>query len=204
MEPVFKDISDHSVYAIWRNDLSLKELEALINEEIPTELANYHPHKKAEYLASRILMNKLCKYSNVSYGGIRKDEHGKPHLKSESDFISISHSYPYIACMLDKQKHCGIDIELPRPQLLRIKRKFLSEQELAQVGEDLKLLCQYWSAKEALYKIHGRKSLAFSENIFIEQKTSNSFKGVIKKDNLFETHSLISDKIDNYFLVYNL
>ncbi|MFT7034873.1 MAG: 4'-phosphopantetheinyl transferase [Cyclobacteriaceae bacterium] len=204
MEPVFKDISDHSAYAIWCNDLSLEELEVDIYEEIPAELANYHPHKKAEYLASRILMNKLCEYMNVGYGGIRKDEHGKPHLQSESVFISISHSYPYIICMLDKQKHCGIDIELPRPQLLRIKHKFLNEQEQGQVGEDLELLCQYWSAKEALYKIHGRKSLAFSENIVVEQETSGSFTGTIKKNELFETHSLISEKIDNYFLVYNL
>lgn len=204
MEPVFKDISHHSAYAIWCNDLSLEDLEANIHEETPEKLAHYHPHKRIEYLASRILMKKLCAYMNVAYGGIRKDEHGKPHLLSESGFISISHSYPYIVCMLDRQKHCGIDIEIPRPQLLRIKHKFLDEQEQKQVGEDLELLCQYWSAKEALYKIHGRKSLVFSENILVEQKTSNSFTGIIKKNNLFDTHSLISEKIDNYFLVYNV
>lgn len=203
MDPIFKDISDHSAYALWHNDLSLDELIAQFNENIPAEIVNYHPHKKAEYLGSRLLMSKLCEYMNVSYDGIRKDNHGKPHLRPESAFISISHSYPYIVCMLDKRKHCGVDIEIPRHQLLRIKHKFLNKQEQEYVGEDLDLLCQYWSVKEALYKIHGRKTLAFSKNILVEKSTSNSFIGTIEINEFYESHSLISEKVDDYFLVYN-
>ena len=203
MNPVFNYISDHAWYAIWHSDLSASDLEKDFGEKLPAEIMNYHPAKKIEYLASRILMRKLCEYADIPYNGIVKDENGKPHLMSSPYFISISHSYPYVVCMLDKNNHCGIDIEAPRIQLLKIKHKFLNQHELLETGEDLHLLSQYWSAKEALYKIHGKKNLIFSEEIHVEQKSSNGFLGTINTKACQETYSLVSKKIDEHFIVYN-
>ena len=51
--------------------------------------------------------------------------------------------------------------ERPREKLLRIRDRFLNNDEAATVGADLDLLCRYWAGKEVLYKIYGRKNVTF-------------------------------------------
>tara|TARA_R110000868_G_scaffold33983_2_gene123027 strand:- start:493 stop:1107 length:615 start_codon:yes stop_codon:yes gene_type:complete len=204
LNPTFRNISNHAAYAIWRVSASEETLYPMLDEDIPNEIEKYHPHKKIEFLASRILMKKLCEFLDVSYNGIWKDECGKPHLENSQCHISISHSYPYVVCMVDQQQPCGIDIEAPREKLLRIKHKFLSQEEQNQVAIKIDLLCQYWCAKEALYKLYGRKKLSFSKDIYIEQLTENMLTGNIQIGEKLDRFKLKSELIDGHYLVYNI
>lgn len=204
MNPAFRNISNHSAYAIWRVSDSVETLYLLLEEDAPVEIEKYHPNKKIEFLASRILMRRLCEYLKVPYQGMWKDECGKPHLLKSQCHISISHSYPYVVCMVDQQQPCGIDIEAPREKLIRIKNKFLNHSEQIVLERNIDLLCQYWCAKESLYKLYGRKNLSFAKDININMVADNMLKGTIQNGKKLDTYKLQSEYIDGHYLVYNI
>lgn len=175
-----------------------------ILEQDHTDLDHLHPKKRLEFLASRQLIQQMCKELNIAYQGIEKDEFGKPHLIDSTHQVSISHSYPMVACAIHPSKPCGIDIESNRPQLLKIKHKFLNKQELAFCEDDLDKLCLHWATKEALYKIHGRKRLLFSEQLAITKINSENIEAHILIDGNTESHLLNYEYFLKYFLVYNV
>ncbi|MEQ6119706.1 4'-phosphopantetheinyl transferase superfamily protein [Reichenbachiella sp. MALMAid0571] len=204
MNPVFRNISNHAALGIWYVSDSIEVLYSQLEENAPDEIKKYHPNKKVEFLASRILMRKLCGFLEVPYEGMWKDDCGKPYLLNNDHHISISHSFPYVICMLDKKHPCGIDIEAPKDKLLRIKHKFLSQTEQDHVAQNVDLLCQYWCAKEALYKLYGRKRLSFSKNINIKSVDKNILIGSIHTDGQSDEYKLVSELIGGYYLVYSI
>ena len=124
--------------------------------------------KRLEWLASRILLKKLAKEQGLAKAEVKKDAYGKPYISGAAFQVSLSHAFPYAAAIVHQQQAVGIDIEHKRAQLLRIRHKFLHPEELPSAGDDLLKLGVYWSAKEALYKLYGRKALLFQEQIRIE------------------------------------
>lgn len=173
-------------------------------DQIVSELDHLHPKKKLEFLTSRRLIETMCREVNVDYRGIRKDEFGKPYLVDSDYHISISHSYPMVACALHPTKPCGIDIESARSQLLKIRHKFLNPQELEFCGEDLDKLCIHWAAKEALYKIYGRKRLIFAEQLAVTEITEEGIKAQVIQDSIADNYLLNYKAFLKYFLVYNV
>lgn len=169
-----------------------------------SDLDHLHPKKRLEFLASRQLIIQMCEKLDIPYQGIEKDGFGKPHLINSDYQISISHSYPMVACAIHPSEPCGIDIESLRPQLLKIKHKFLNPKELTYCGDDLKKLCLHWSAKEALYKAYGRKNLIFAEQLSIQQISSKQIQAQITIDKDVENFILNYEYFLEYFLVYNV
>jgi 4'-phosphopantetheinyl transferase EntD len=99
-----------------------------------------------------------------------KDDKGKPHLSPARADISVSHSGQLAALYVSETGPCGIDLELVADKVLRIERKFCSEDESGSLDrvshrEALHLI---WGAKEALYKLYGRKEVDFRTQLFIE------------------------------------
>lgn len=168
------------------------------------DLDHLHPKKRLEYLGSRTLIEQMCQSLNIPFHGIHKDEFGKPHLINSNFHVAISHSYPMIACAIHPISACGIDIESKRPQLLKIKHKFLNPKELERCGEDLEKLCLHWSAKEALYKIHGRKNLIFAEQLEIISIAEKSMEAVLIINGKTEKYILTFEYFSEYLLVYNV
>ncbi|MEP2023186.1 MAG: 4'-phosphopantetheinyl transferase superfamily protein [Reichenbachiella sp.] len=168
------------------------------------DLDHFHPKKRLEFLASRLLIEQMCEELSIAYNGIRKDEFGKPHLIDSAFQISISHSYPMVGCAIHPSKPCGIDIEGNRPQLLKIKHKFLNKEELDYCGDDLNRLCLHWSTKEALYKIHGRKSLIFAEQLNLIDISPKEIKAQIHAEGITKNYVLNYECFLEYFLVYNV
>ena len=56
-------------------------------------------------------------------------------------------------------------VALPQEKLRRLATKFLDPTELAESANHLDRLALRWSAKEALYKLHGRKRLSFADQL---------------------------------------
>ncbi|MEO9968030.1 MAG: 4'-phosphopantetheinyl transferase superfamily protein [Reichenbachiella sp.] len=181
----------------------IEEQDESLLESSP-ELDALHPKKRKEFLASRALLKTMCEQLDIPYQGIRKDDFGKPHLIDSSYHISISHSYPMVACAIHPSRSCGIDIESARPQLLKIKHKFLNPQELAVCGDDLSKLCLHWAAKETLYKIHGRKKLIFTKELAVLSITSKEIKSQIILDTHTENYILKNEYFLEYSLVYSV
>lgn len=161
-------IDTDRAWGLWRIDEKEDELLALLNsgDQIPDTFTN--PSKRLEHVAARALVKALMSSLNVIYLGIRKDEFGKPFPEASDFQLSLSHSYPYVAAILDRHNPAGIDLEQFKPKLLTIAPRVLGDVELRDAGDDLKKHCVYWCAKEALIKIYGKKDLVLAKNLQIE------------------------------------
>ncbi len=138
---------------------------------------------------------------------IRYDENGKPHIFNDSKHISITHSHDKIAIIINDHEKTGIDIELIRDKVLKIKHKFLSESELENAEDDPEKLLIYWGAKESLYKIYGLKEVDFIKNLHIKPFIKHNLGTIIGTIDMFNfNHSFELNylKMEDYMLVYSL
>ena len=184
----------NSIVIIWKINESLSVLQNMTKEK--SKIKNII--KQKEFYASRILIKNLCKSFNIRYDGIIKNDSGKPYLKNRTENISISHSFPYVTGILNKEKKCGIDIEKIQKKILKINHKFLSESELDKIKNNTKKNTIYWTAKESLYKLKG-EFLSFKNDIkIIELKNSFNIYGKV----LSKRIPLKVEEIDDYIITY--
>ena len=143
----------------------------------PDELTRYnsfgHLKRKREFIATRALRHKLFGNEHIHYTA-----EGAPYIHRDT-FISISHSANVVAIAENNQFPVGLDLEAIRPDIQRLMRKFLSDDELQFFDcEDAALVTSIWSAKETLYKLAGRKQILFSTELHIS-KDGDQWKGRI-------------------------
>ena len=155
-------------WALWRIRETADELLAHVKgiDTIPPSVTN--PAKQLEHLAGRALVSHLMTTLGLTYRGIRKDEFGKPYAEGYDIHLSLSHSYPYVAAVIDKNQTVGIDLEQPKDKLLRVAPRVLSAAELADAGTDPVKHCVLWCAKETMIKIHGKKDLVLAQNLLVD------------------------------------
>jgi 4'-phosphopantetheinyl transferase len=198
-----ENTSKESGWAIWSIEESEQELSFLSFEQCPEEIIS--PLKRLEWLAGRVLIKTLLERNSLTYSGIHKDEFGKPYLRDLPHHISLSHSYPYVAAQLDMNQSVGIDLEQPKEKLLAIASRVLSEIELEDASIDLRKHCLYWCAKEAMYKIYGKKRLHFSNQLNVapfELQLAGFLKGTITVNDQKQNVDLIYQIEPNFVLVY--
>lgn len=202
---LYRNINDRSAFAIWH---ITEETDALL-KRLPESDRNgglvKHDKGQAEYAASRLLAGILCERSGLVYNGIKKDACDKPHLIGDMAHISISHSHPFAAVMIHMDKSCGIDIERPQEKIRRIAHKFMSADEERWVDEKLENLTLVWSAKETLYKIHGRKKLAFKEEMMVfpsQIMGGESLTGVVSVESSEKKYNLGIERIEDFIITF--
>ena len=121
-------------------------------------------NRKLEWMATRFVQRQVIQDHLI------KDNFGKPFLKSQKGYISLSHCKNYSVAAFSKQHQIGIDIEPVNEKILRIADKFMSEKEFAFIVKEQEAthLIACWSIKEAIYKSYGKKNVNFKEQIQIE------------------------------------
>jgi 4'-phosphopantetheinyl transferase len=148
-----------AVAAIWKveeaRDFFLNDGTILATISHQTRLVEHH--------AGRFLLQYLAK--DLHLPDIMIDEHGKPRI--DGLHFSISHSFPYVAVIVDEAKETGIDIQVWRPNMTRIQDKFLSLEEQQFFVGDEKRITAAWCAKEAAYKCIGKKGVDFIRDLNI-------------------------------------
>ncbi|GAB3643996.1 4'-phosphopantetheinyl transferase family protein [Spirosoma arcticum] len=127
-----------------------------------------HPAQRVEWLACRAAVQQLAEMQGLAYAGLQKDAFGKPHLVGLPGSISLSHTGGWAAAVLHRSKPVGIDIEPVRDQFQRVVPRVLSTDEIAHANGDSARLAVYWCAKEALYKLYGKRNLTFREHLHVE------------------------------------
>lgn len=193
-----KKIDPYSAYAAWHITETEGQLTALLQES-----SNHtNPNKKSEWIVARILVKYLCDLFEIPFHGIASLPSGKPVLIDHKAGISISHSFPVAACMINLRRSCGIDIEIPRQKLTRVAKRFLREDE--NYGKDLETLCKYWSAKEVLIKVHGDKRLALKEHLKVSFQNETDAEGMILKDGFEANYQIRFEKLFNYIVAYSI
>lgn len=123
-----------------------------------------------------------CEQGEPNYREINHFSSGVPYLENYPGRISITHTDHFLAvAMLPKtpeinleffnpRSSMGIDAErTDRKQVLNVRQKFLSENELEIIPEDnLILNVQAWTIKEALYKAALTPGIDIRKNLQIK------------------------------------
>lgn len=172
-------------------NMNLKELNKITNLS-----------RKIEWMTIRsVLLSIHSDKDDIVYNA-----NGKPFFKESKDHLSISHSKEMIAIAIDKNNITGIDIQYVSDKVAHIKHKFLNEEEQKRTTEDPIELTYYWSIKEALFKVYGKKDAFLKENIEVTQIEFDDFggkaKGTIQCNEHFSEHLLHLKRLDSYVIAY--
>jgi 4'-phosphopantetheinyl transferase len=158
------------------------------------------------WLSTRLLLRTMLQTND--YIDSAMDDQGKPYLVNGDYQISFSHSFDYAAVMISKNKQVGVDIELIKEKVYRIRNKFLTPEELEGLADQKDTLALYicWCAKEAIYKWYGKRRLEFRKHIHIFPFQSAD-EGLVKaKATLPEGEVMLEVKYfkvqENYMLGY--
>jgi 4'-phosphopantetheinyl transferase len=199
-----KECSNGAHVLVWEAKESEVELLSILPSNILTDaeyLESKSPLKRLEFLTSRLAIRYLANQLNVNFDGLKKDIHGKPYLVNSTWKMSITHSKVFMGVIMHPSKEVGIDIELPQKKMWKILPRLFSEQEIIEVGKDIEKMSVYWSAKEALYKLYGKRGVDFKDNLLLHQK-ENDLIGEIKMEDYHAHHQLLQERIDDYLLVW--
>ena len=197
----------HIHIGIWEITESLSELLKIYGEfPLSEELEKFKNEvRKKQGLSVRTLLKELCKIKKLQFNGLGKDDFNKPFPKGQKYHLSISHTDKYAVAIINEKEAVGIDIEAVSTKVEKIKHKFLSEKELQKTANNLEEMAVYWSAKESLYKLYGKKKVLFNKELFIEkEKQQSNFTGKILKADLQKTVRMQWQFIDSFVLVYTL
>lgn len=161
-----------------------------------------HPHKQLEWLASRFLAKYLAESIGINYNGLIKDAYNKPYLHNNKEHLSLSHTLTHVAAAIHFHQPIGIDLEKITDRLHIIKHKFLTETERENADDDLEKLCIYWSAKESLYKLYGKRGVHFRNELLVSAFAKNDevLIGKIVRPDLKEDFTIYKYKIGNAYL----
>ena len=205
-----KHINDDVTFGMWKieeNEDYLQHHVHLSKQERAEFKKIQHVKRKKEWLSARAALLEVCKSHRIKISGTVKDENNKPHLKGLPWHISLSHSFPYAAAMINKKEPCGIDIEKAKPALFHVSRRFLNERELNEIPRNPGNLCAAWAAKEVLFKIYGRQKVSFKDNLLLspfDLKPEGNIKGQISLEKSTRDYILEYFQLDDFVVIYSI
>ena len=158
------NIDQQTQILIWRIEEPLEQLKKDLKlakaDEIRFQKRKILSHQK-EFLASR----RLLLEAGIPLHFLIHDPNGIPRLESGQQ-LSITHTRSFAGIAIGT-KPLGFDIEIFRPKIQRIARRFIHPQEtFLQKGDKvIEKLTLLWTAKEALYKVLKKRGIIFSQQI---------------------------------------
>ncbi len=188
---------------VWDLSESVEELlrlTPLCAAETEACLAIPVPAKQKEFLAGKYVIERACGLLGIPFRGLAKDEHGKPYLLDSAIEISLTHTEQYIAVAFSEIGAVGLDLEQPRDQILRIFPRLFSPAEVEAVKQDLEEATVYWSAKEAMYKLYGKRAVDFRKHLLL-WRSKGTLEGKIHIDEFFHECRFHISRLSQYYLV---
>jgi 4'-phosphopantetheinyl transferase len=206
--PLFKHINlpNGVQIAIWEVTETIEVLALQLGNDIeePSKSNFKKTEHHLQWYASRLLLKHVFNAKKIL---LQKDEFNKPSLfvNDNAYHISISHAGKFAAIIVSNNVEVGIDIEKIDERILKISHKFLNEQEIELLKKPLNPIeleiTKIWSAKETLYKVHGKKSLDFKKNLFIKN-LNKPLKGAILTNEFSIEIDIDCILIDQFILTY--
>lgn len=203
---LFKEVrDDNAIMGIWKMEENLTELESMYEvkeAEMPVYYAFRNDRRRKEWLTVRILLRTLLgREVEICY-----HPSGKPYLKDESFFISITHTIGYVGVRLAHHP-VALDMEYYSKRVLHLIPRFVSVDELQYINPDydVEMALVMWSAKETLFKLFDISDVAFDEHLFVSDLKYGDkgvFKGRVEKDGFYAEVKLQFEIIGELILVY--
>jgi 4'-phosphopantetheinyl transferase len=136
-----------------------------------------------ESTAARYCLFEICKTLQIENSNLLSSPNGIPYFPNSEFEISITHSYPFVAAAVSRNKHIGIDLERKGRRINKIAPRFLSDNELKRWHHNDDLLTLAWSAKESIYKAYKIPGLSFQKSIILDKIIDNPMNINILKKN---------------------
>lgn len=198
--PIFQEIKeDKNHILIWKyEEGEALEEEHLLDEEEAQKIRQYHYKRQREFLMVRKMLKTILPNHKIKY-----QDNGEPYLEPKDKFISISHSFPFVAIAIS-DKEIGIDLEKKQEKLEKIKTKFLYLSEYSWAENHSDFLTIIWSIKESLYKIHSKKYWSFREHYEVfpfELSEQKNIKCRVFDDEKSDEYNACFRRIEDYYLV---
>ena len=204
-----KEIVDKDcLMGIWEITETRTELLDMLSpenrEKALPKLLNIKSKKRTlEWLSTRVILQLLTNDNKT----IDHTPEGEPFLSDQSYQISISHSTNHVVVLLHKNKKVGVDIENYSNRILKIEKRFISEEEYIDPDNYTLHLILHWCAKETLYKLMNSTEIIFKEHLHIHPFKVEK-KGIIKatesftdNQNNFDIHYEVND---DYILAWGV
>jgi 4'-phosphopantetheinyl transferase len=202
-----KSISEDSVLGLWhmtepwqelKKSLDLPSRELVALEEKKTD------RRKQEWLACRALLQHMTGAQPV----IDYDSNRKPHLKDNSQQLSMSHSGEYVSVYLHKTHSVGVDIQQIKPSISKGADYFLNDNEQTWADlEDNLLLHLIWSAKESVFKYVADTNIDLKKHIITNSFNSNqngTIQVSILKGSMTENILVQFETFEDYVLTWTV
>ncbi len=161
---------------IWKLEETLTELRSRVILH-KSDLERYskisHPEKQGEFLALRCCLREhFGTNPEVFY-----HQTGKPYL-DRSEKISFSHTHGYSAALISEELEVGLDLELYRPGIKKVARKYMRADEIKSLDDtsEVEHLLYYWGAKEVMVKITGNRRLDFKKQLRVRPFSYKDFQ----------------------------
>jgi phosphopantetheinyl transferase len=185
----------------WTISESTAELENLCNVNgIATANTFALESRYQQHMATQLLFNHLF---GAGEGLLQYHSTGKPYVYgSELHHVSISHSGVRVTMM--KSGHaCGVDIERIHPRVEKVKHKFLNDDELVAVnGAPTFTVVQYWTAKEAMFKVYGSQEVFMRNNIVVSAVNGDEACAELKDRDLTLKRRIVFRVVDDMLLAW--
>ncbi len=204
--PIYKiiKIDSNTSYLIWYiNESENKLLSKLeLNTFEKKDLSKINDkHKRIYWLAQRIALKELLFKQGYPYYGLITAPSSKPYLYKLNINVSISYNSCFAISCVDKEKPVGIELGIPRTDLLDKRHRFLNREEKEMYTDDIQNLCLLISTKKAVYKAYEQYYLNLCNDIVIYLSYKKKFeimKGKINRQPFISKHTIFP----NYMVVW--
>ncbi len=167
--PLYKSINpNHSTTVkIWKITESYNDLMSPLDLK-PVSVERVNGMKSEIHQRGFLSVRHLLREFGYTDQDIFYDDRGKPHLK-DGKHISITQSFTFSGIIVSEHP-VGIDIEMQRPKIAIIAKKFIDYEwdYLDSENEDyIRQLTIIWAVKESLYKLFATPGMLFKEHFLV-------------------------------------
>lgn len=168
--PIFetKWIDEKVPVFIWKSE---KEVEISAIKTSPST----NPRQREQRQGSKLL-EYAASILNLPFDCLNKDEHGKPYFSGTPWEFSITHTQDFLAAVFHPDQPVGIDLERPQPKIQKVLPRICTAEEVDWAGNDPIKQCFLWSAKEAMYKLYGKRSVDFRAHLHVLSRESGEIR----------------------------
>ena len=166
-----KDLDDpaHSRVGVWKiteSEAELRTMTSIPSDELEEISYIKNESLRKQRLAVRAVLETM--FEEKVY--LSHHDNGKPYIENNAINISITHTDPYVAVILNDEDEVGIDCESLNRDFSAVEKKALSDEEIGDLEDEQKneQLAIYWCAKEAIFKLTSQYDVDFAEQIQID------------------------------------
>ena len=134
----------------------------IVAEDVASASRFQREARRAEHLSwRRIVRRELGREVTIGYNDV-----GAPIVDSPNIYISIAHAKERMVAVAIADRRVGVDIEAMDRDFERVASRYMSAEE-RMLSADEAWYAMVWCAKEAMYKLRGRRGIDLMEDMHV-------------------------------------